>query len=825
MLTRLFAVFCLSCCFVTLSAQLYINEYSCANMNGVLDNNSEYNDWIELYNSSSTTVNLSGYYISDNINNPTKFQIPSGTVPANGFTRVFCSGRGIVNGVWIHANFKLTQCKSEEIVLSNPSGAIVDSVTIRRHQLEHSWGRSSDGAATWSVFKIPTSNTSNNTSTAFQPYSPTPVFSQAPGFYPGSITVNITTTDPTATIRYTIDGSEPNTGSSVYSGPINVAVTTVIRAIGVSSNPNIPTSFMESNTYFIGVTHTVAVLSIYGTGIIQLMNGDWNAEPLSGLEFFDKTGVFRTEATGNSNKHGNDSWAYDQRGIDYICRDQMGYNDALDWKLFRRKDRDEFQRIMIKAAANDNYPFENGAHIRDAYVHTLSQEADLHMDERTWEPCVMYVNGQYWGVYDYREKVDDHDFMTYYYDQDENNIQFLKTWGGTWSEYGGAQAQSDWNAFSNFVTSNNMQTAANWAYVDSVYNWKSLADYVILNSVVVSMDWLNWNTAWWRGMDPQGDKKKWRYALWDNDATFGHYINYTGIPNTSPNADPCDPESLPDPGGQGHIPILNALMTNETFKQWYVNRFADLMNTTFSCDSMTTLLNSMIGEITPEMPGQVARWGGTVTGWQNNVTTLNNFITARCTALTQGLIDCYDLNGPYQIIIEVQPVGAGTVQVNSLTLDQFPWTGNYFGGIPVILQTTPTSAQYTFDHWEMVNMPTPNATSDSIGVDLTQADHIIAVYKVEEIADNAFIATGFSPNNDGNNDMIYLHGLEGAQSFEFTVYNRWGQQVFFTKDANTGWDGKTNGIMNPAGVYAYVLNVTNVDGSSSVKTGNITLFR
>jgi gliding motility-associated-like protein len=503
----------------------------------------------------------------------------------------------------------------------------------------------------------------------------------------------------------------------------------------------------------------------------------------------------------------------------------MGYNDALDWKLFRRKDRDEFQRIMIKAAANDNYPFENGAHIRDAYVHTLSQEADLHMDERTWEPCILYVNGQYWGVYDYREKVDDHDFTTYYYDQDENNLQFLKTWGGTWSEYGGAQAQNDWNAFSAFVTSNNMQTAANWAYVDSVYNWKSLADYVILNSVVVSMDWLNWNTAWWRGMDPQGDKKKWRYALWDNDATFGHYINYTGIPNTSPNADPCDPESLPDPGGQGHIPILNALMTNETFKQWYVNRFADLMNTTFSCDSMTTLLNSMIGEITPEMPGQVARWGGTMTGWQNNVTTLNNFITARCTALTQGMIDCYDLNGPYQIMIEVQPVGAGTVQVNSLTLDQFPWTGNYFGGIPVILQTTPTSAQYTFDHWEMVNIPTPNATSDSIGVDLTQADHIIAVYKVEEITDNAFIATGFSPNNDGNNDMIYLHGLEGAQSFEFTVYNRWGQQVFFTKDAATGWDGKTNGVMNPAGVYAYVLNVTNVDGSTSVKTGNITLFR
>ena len=75
--------------------------------------------------------------------------------------------------------------------------------------------------------------------------------------------------------------------------------------------------------------------------------------------------------------------------------------------------------------------------------------------------------------------------------------------------------------------------------------------------MLFAMDWLNWNTGWWRGRNPDGDKKKWRYILWDMDATFDHYVNYTGVPDTSSDADPCDPEELGDPGGQGHVPILN----------------------------------------------------------------------------------------------------------------------------------------------------------------------------------------------------------------------------------------------------------------------------
>ena len=200
------------------------------------------------------------------------------------------------------------------------------------------------------------------------------------------------------------------------------------------------------------------------------------------------------------------------------------------------------------------------------------------------------------------------------------------------------------------------------------------------------MDWLNWNTGWWRGLDPAGDKKKWRYVLWDMDATFGHYVNYTGIPDQSANADPCNPEFLPDPGGQGHTEILVKLMDNPTFYQFYVSRFIDLGNTVYSCDYMINHLDSLIALIEPEMAGQVAKWGSSISTWNNNVQNLRTFINDRCLAIQQGMIDCYNLVGPYEMIFDVDPAGAGDIKVNSIWLNNYPFTGSYYGAIDILLK-------------------------------------------------------------------------------------------------------------------------------------------
>ncbi|HRI27390.1 MAG TPA: CotH kinase family protein [Chitinophagales bacterium] len=706
-------------------AQVYINEFSAANLNSYTDNFGEYEDWIELYNAGPTAVNLAGYYLSDKIDNPTKWQFPAVDINAGGYLRVFASTRNITTGATLHTNFRITQTAANEaVVLADPSGTIIDSYPITTPNKEgHSTGRVTNGAPEWGVFTTPSPNAAN--ANAKKGYTATPDIEPSSGHYPGPVTVTITCADPTATIYYTTNGNQPTTGSTVYAAPFTVSNTTVIRAIAMSADTDMLSSFNETNTYLINENHTIPVLSISGAEVAELLDGDWGAEPIGAFELFDTNGQLLDEAEGHFNKHGNDSWAYDQRGFDYITRDQLGYDNEISAQIFANSTRNQFQRLILKPAANDNYPAEDGAHIRDAYVHELSQRANLDLDERTYEPCIVYLNGQYWGVYEIREKVDDNDFTSYYYDQGEEWIDFIKTWGATWEEYG---SWDDWYTLHDYIMTNDMAVPANYTYVTDRLNALSLIDYMIINSHVVCADWLIWNTAWWRGRKDDG--VKWRYTLWDMDASFGHYINYTGMPNTGPNAQPCDYEQPQVDDPEGHTDIVMRLMQNPDFHALYVNRYADLLNSYFSCDYMLNLLDELIARIEPEMPRQIARWGGTMTGWQNNVQELRNFILTRCAVIEQGVADCYDVDGPYDLTVDVQPPNSGNVTLNMINLTSYPWTGSYFGGVQIDLSATPNTG-YEFDYWTINNnVIQPGTLSPDIWLNLTANDTLTAHFKL-----------------------------------------------------------------------------------------------
>lgn len=718
----------------SVSAQIVINEYSAANYNGYTDSYGETEDWFELYNSSAIIQDLNGYFLSDKASNLTKYQINSSVqMNSNEHLIVFASGRNEINGSEIHTNFKLHQTKGNEwIILTAPDGvSVVDSIFILPCLTDHSRGRSNDADSNWGVFTNPSPNTSNSNSLIN--YTTTPEFSYEPGNYPSSINLEITCSDGNTSIYYTTDGSVPTTGSNLYNSPININSTTVIKAIAVSTNTAYLPSFMEYGTFFINDTYTLPVMSVSGNQLFNLLDGNGWIEPHGTFEYY-KNGVLADKARGEFNEHGNDSWAYPQRGFDYITRDQFGYNYAIQDELFRTKDRDKYQRLIIKAAANDNYPFSyggSGAHIRDSYVQSLSQIADLRMDERSFEPCILFLNGEYWGLYEIREKVDDIDFTDYYYDQDDGEVDFLKTWGGTWIEYG---TDTGWTNIRNYILTNDMSDQDNYDHVKSFYNTGSLIDYFILNSYVVNADWLNWNTAWWRGTNPDGDKKKWRYVLWDMDNTFDHGANYTGVPDTDPDADPCDPESIGDPGGQGHIPIWNALLNNDEFFADYINRWTDLSNSYFSCESLLGHLDSLIGMIEPEMPMQINRWGGNLTTWQNNVQDMRDFIEDRCAIINNGILDCYEddfgIEGPYEVTIIVEPPLSGEVELNGFDLDSYPFIGDYFGGVQQELEANAYDG-YSFSHWEFNNStPQPNNTSEDIFYNLNSNETITAHFSI-----------------------------------------------------------------------------------------------
>ncbi|MBC7774557.1 MAG: CotH kinase family protein [Phycisphaerae bacterium] len=727
---------------ISLPAQVVVNEYSCANLQEFLDYYQSTEDWIELYNPSPLAVDLSGYHLSDNDNKPDKWTFPANTViSANGYLYVWCSGRDLKDAQGkLHTNFKLTQTKSnaEHIVFANPAGTVLQDIKIEKTQVHESWARFPDGSNEWRISLEPTLGSSNDNALTAITYAARPTMSQPAGFYTDEVTVAISSTEPDAVIHYSLTGVEPTVNSPIYTQPLLLTKTTVVKAATFSNNPLIHKSFVQFNTYFVNEDHTLAVVSVASDGVLQLANGNQSLRPWGSIEFFDKSKQRKTRSYGELNSHGQDSWANDQRSLDWVTRDEMGYNYALQEQLFPLTDRDEFQRIILRAAGDDNYPAahhtqnEGSAHVRDAYVHNLAKRGGLALDVRASEKCIVYLNGQYWGVYDMREIPDDHDFTDYYYGQGKYDIQYVLTWGNTWAQYGGNQAINEWHAIRAFILNNNMNDPNKFKYVEDHYDYKSLIDYVIVNSFTVCTDWLNYNTGIWRGLNPEGEHKKWGYILWDNDATFDHYINYTGLPSTEFDAAPCNPESLTgfsDP--EDHIQVLNKLRSNQNVERYYVTRMADMMSTVFGCENMLNYLDTIEGLIDPEMTRHAQRWDGTYAEWKNNIDELRDFIANRCNILPSLMDDCYSVTGPFQTVVVVDPPLAGTLNINTLTYtaDQFPHEQAYFGGTDAGISLwafADTAAGYKFDHWSATNHTFADPDSTYGFLNLSTADTIVA---------------------------------------------------------------------------------------------------
>ena len=804
-----------------------INEYSCSNRS-IQDDFGNFEDWIELYNASENFVNLSGYYLSDNPNNPYKWQFPSVFMNPGSHLIVVCSGRDAMSGLTPHTNFRLNQLQPESIVFSDPNGEILESFTLFTTQLGHSYGRLIDGEDTWGIFPNPSPGSPNQN--GYSNYSSKAFFSHHPGFYAEPFFLTINHNDFESIVRFTTNGDEPTETSEIYTSPIEITETQVVKSRVFANNPFILPSFITTKTFFVGEEHQIPVVSVSGTQLFNLFNGNQSLQPNGTFEYFDESGLYTDKAAGEFNKHGNDSWSYAQRGVDFIGRDEHGYNEELNHKLFMTSDRTKFKRYMIKAAANDNYPHQTGgAHVRDAYIQHLSQLGNFRMDERTSTFCAVYVNGQYWGLYDLREKVDDHDFCDYYYNQErlykgsEEYIQFIKTWGSSFPKYGEQRAIDDWNWLRGYVQGNHMGEPEDFALVDDNLDWRSLVDYFMYNSFVVSRDWINYNTGWWRGLNPQGLARAWRYILWDMDAAFGHFHNYTGIPDVTANALPCNVENLNVSGDQGHVATLRKLINeNEDVRHYYITRYADLLNTSLSCDYMHHVLDSLVEVMTSEMPRQIDRWGGSISGWETNLNTLRQFITNRCIAVSQGLIPCYDLEGPFTCIFDVYPPGSGRIKMNTIWIPEFPFDASVYGNIETKLTATASNSSYIFSHWQI--------NGHEISPDEFSSDIILW------LEGNETVTAHFSDANLHGKDLLYYWHFNNLDTSQGDVINieadysylpEINAQMIYTGTGgrdidsyNTGSDlnlllgydqGKAARVRNPSAGRSLIFNLPSTD--------------
>ena len=220
------AIFCWA---ISASGQVVINEFLASNSNGTEDPDfGESSDWLELHNVSPSALELSGWFLTDDVSLPNKWTIPSGvSIPSGGFLLIWCDGEDASLDA-LHTNFKLSS-DGEDIALHRPDFSLADAFQFGPQSTNVSRGRGIDGSPDWSWFNTPTPGASNNTSPAFDGVSHgVPTFSSPGGFHEEEVDLELSSLS--GAIHYTTDGRAPTVDDPIYASSITLDSTTCVRA-------------------------------------------------------------------------------------------------------------------------------------------------------------------------------------------------------------------------------------------------------------------------------------------------------------------------------------------------------------------------------------------------------------------------------------------------------------------------------------------------------------------------------------------------------------------------------------------------------------------
>jgi hypothetical protein len=427
------------------------------------------------------------------------------------------------------------------------------------------------------------------------------------------------------------------------------------------------------------------------------------------LEFFDgeATNPVISQNVG-IRMHGGWSRAHRMKSIRIYSRGSYG-DDYFNHRIFPDLPYEKYKRIILRNSGND----WSSSLYRDAAIQAILGE--LRCDFQAYRPSILFINGEYWGIHNIRERYDKY-YLNRTYGVDPENIDLL--------EIGPNAKQGDINHYAeltSFLSIRNMSLETNYKEVQTLMDVENFMDYQIGQIYAANTDWPGNNNDFWRLRTseyqkyvPYGHDGRWRWMVFDTDFGFNLFNNATH--NTLSFATDASGPSWPNPPHS--TLILRRLLLNEEFRFLFINRFADLLNTHFHPERAKAIINHMRDILEPEMAEHIGRWGrpGSVNGWQNEVNGMNTFADQRPGYMRQFIQNQFNLSGITNLTVDVSNPMHGYVKVNTieivpggtgLSLNPYPWSGVYFQGVPVQLEAIPAPG-YVFSHWEGVeNTSTP----------------------------------------------------------------------------------------------------------------------
>jgi hypothetical protein len=673
---------------LTAQTGIFINEVMASNNNTIADSTGKYEDWLELYNSSSSIKPLNGYYITNDITKPQLFRLSGNLqISAHGYLLLWAS-KDTLRGK-THLPFKISASGERLYLYATDGHTLVDSIALGQQKTDVSYGRNKDGASTFCFFATSTPKATNNNSTAYTGILNPPTFSKAAGFYGTAFSLSITSDDPSAKIIYTTDGSNPdasNISGTVYRyknkyqqnlgdavGPFlydsfrSVNYVSAINIKDASTNPNklclksstlentysyAPTTLINkgtvvravasrsgyipseitTGTYFITANgqnqYTLPVISL------ALPESDlysWDSGVYNAGTDFEKWRALNPSATGDGHSaanwtrttefqtsfelfasntetrqlqtdigmtiNGNYSRSNAQKALRVYFRNSYGASD-LNYQIFSDLPYKNYERLVLSNAGNDMPT----AHMRDMTAQACVKH--LNFGTQHQQPVIEFINGEFWGLINVRQRYDDNHFKQIW-GIDPDSLDFGENQSIV--NYGTNTAILNLRSF---ISANDMSTTANYQNVQTMMDVDNFIDYEISEIFFGNNDWPSNNLSYFRKRvpytpgAPYGQDGRFRWTINDLDRAFGlgsggvAYNTLAWATGTSSGSNPAT----------WSTEMLRKLLTNTTFRNKFITRYDDLLNTTFLPSNLDAVINSYRDILSPHIAEHTQRW-------------------------------------------------------------------------------------------------------------------------------------------------------------------------------------------------------------------------
>ena len=611
-----------------------------------------------------------------------------------------------------HTNFKIST-DSETLTLSNNIGTVVDQMIVEGLPPNTSVGISNVTENLVSYLQT-TPGYQNDDQEFLGTIQNEVIFSQNGGILQNPFNLSLSGNTPTQHIRYTTDGSAPKLSSTEYTSPIAISQNKSVRA-GIFSNTNnyLP-SKVSTESYVLGANHNMDVMLLTvdpedffddDTGIYVFgPEGTFDTwQPYFGANFWEdwERPIQFSFYKNNSNEFAKfnagvkifGGWSRGQNGqrsLAIYARGQYG-DSKFEHSFFDNLSYNKFEAFVLRSSGQDWLR----SNMKDIMLTSLMRGSGLDFQEHN--PVATYINGEYWGFYNLREKTNEH-MLASKHGVDAENITLLTNNAeiieGDNDEY---------NALIDYIETTDLSNDSNFEYVSERIDLKHYALYQATNIFINNTDWPGNNIKFWKHPDT-----KWRWIMYDTDFGFGPWWNWGNF-NENTLEFSLNPNGPDWPNPAWSTLLFRKLITNISFRNQFINRYADELNTRFLSSNVIQHINEIYGTIQPEINAHFERWkddpsvGYEITDVNGHIGfyqwALRNFASERPPIVKEHIKNQFNLPNFHPITITNEDISKGKVEINeNLNIQELSWTGDYFETVPIKLEAI-AEAGYEFSHW------------------------------------------------------------------------------------------------------------------------------